>query len=110
MCIVALWAEPPVAVVGSGYYFFFLLWPWGPFPQVGLDKLSSTKEVVATLQEELTVLQPQLVKTMKEVTIGTCDSNGAPLVLFLGLFPHLRRSIPLENTLFAKKLKVSATR
>ena len=35
--------------------------------QVGLDKLSSTKEVVATLQEELTVLQPQLVKTMKEV-------------------------------------------
>ncbi|CAM9798815.1 unnamed protein product, partial [Choristocarpus tenellus] len=34
--------------------------------QVGLDKLSSTKEVVATLQEELTVLQPQLVKTMKE--------------------------------------------
>lgn len=35
--------------------------------QVGLDKLSSTKDVVATLQEELTVLQPQLVKTMKEV-------------------------------------------
>lgn len=37
--------------------------------QVGLDKLSSTKEVVATLQEELTVLQPQLVKTMKEVIL-----------------------------------------
>lgn len=41
--------------------------------KVGLDKLSSTKDVVATLQEELTVLQPQLVKTMKEVRsqIGT---------------------------------------
>lgn len=38
-----------------------------PLSQVGLDKLSSTKDVVATLQEELTVLQPQLVKTMKEV-------------------------------------------
>lgn len=37
------------------------------FLQVGLDKLSSTKDVVATLQEELTVLQPQLVVTMKEV-------------------------------------------
>lgn len=36
---------------------------------MGLDKLSSTKDVVATLQEELTVLQPQLVKTMKEVTL-----------------------------------------
>ncbi|CAN0405179.1 unnamed protein product, partial [Ascophyllum nodosum] len=35
--------------------------------QVGLDKLSSTKEVVAKLQEELTILQPQLVVTMKEV-------------------------------------------
>lgn len=41
--------------------------PPSVFLQVGLDKLSSTKEVVATLQEELTVLQPQLVKTMKEV-------------------------------------------
>ena len=40
--------------------------------QVGLDKLSSTKEVVATLQEELTVLQPQLVKTMKEVRRPAC--------------------------------------
>lgn len=37
---------------------------------MGLDKLSSTKDVVATLQEELTVLQPQLVKTMKEVCLS----------------------------------------
>ncbi|KAG5177491.1 dynein heavy chain and region D6 of dynein motor-domain-containing protein [Tribonema minus] len=35
--------------------------------QVGLDKLASTQGVVATLREELTELQPQLVVTMHEV-------------------------------------------
>lgn len=47
---------------------------------MGLDKLSSTKEVVATLQEELTVLQPQLVKTMKEVTppVSPTTTTGKP--------------------------------
>lgn len=45
-----------------------LRFPFYKNVQVGLDKLSSTKEVVATLQEELTVLQPQLVTTMKEVS------------------------------------------
>jgi hypothetical protein len=34
---------------------------------VGLDKLASTQGIVATLREELTELQPQLVVTMQEV-------------------------------------------
>ena len=35
--------------------------------QSGLDKLSETKGVVGTMQDELKVLQPQLVKTQEEV-------------------------------------------
>ncbi|CAM9395971.1 unnamed protein product [Phaeothamnion confervicola] len=52
--------------------------------QVGLDKLGSTKEVVSSLQEELTVLQPQLVLTMCEVqdmmTRITADRAEAEVV------------------------------
>jgi dynein heavy chain, axonemal len=36
--------------------------------QIGLDKLSETKGMVGTMQEELTILQPQLVKTQQEVS------------------------------------------
>ncbi|CAM9108221.1 unnamed protein product, partial [Ectocarpus fasciculatus] len=35
--------------------------------QIGLDKLSETGKMVAVMQEELTVLQPQIVQTQKEV-------------------------------------------
>jgi dynein heavy chain len=35
--------------------------------QIGLDKLSETKKMVAVMQEELTILQPQIVKTQQEV-------------------------------------------
>ena len=35
--------------------------------QIGLDKLSSTKEVVSSLKEEIEILAPQLVVTQKEV-------------------------------------------
>lgn len=37
--------------------------------QIGLDKLSETKKMVSVMQEELTVLQPQIVQTQKEVAI-----------------------------------------
>ena len=36
--------------------------------QIGLDKLSETKKLVGVMQEELTVLQPILVKTQAEVS------------------------------------------
>jgi dynein heavy chain len=36
--------------------------------QIGLDKLSETKSMVATMQEELVILQPQLVRTQAEVS------------------------------------------
>jgi hypothetical protein len=34
----------------------------------GLDKLSETKSMVASMQEELVILQPQLVRTQAEVS------------------------------------------
>ena len=37
--------------------------------QIGLDKLSETKSMVAIMQEELVVLQPQLVRTQAEGTV-----------------------------------------
>ena len=41
--------------------------------QIGLDKISETKRMVADMQEELVVLQPQLVRTQSEGTYGwTC--------------------------------------
>ena len=38
--------------------------------QIGLDKISETKRLVADMQEELVVLQPQLVRTQSEGTYG----------------------------------------
>ena len=38
--------------------------------QIGLDKISETKRMVADMQEELVVLQPQLVRTQSEGTYG----------------------------------------
>lgn len=36
--------------------------------QIGLDKLSETKQMVSVMQEELVLLQPQLVKTQADVS------------------------------------------
>ena len=41
--------------------------------QIGLDKLTETKSMVAVMQEELVVLQPQLVKTQAEGSYGHCQ-------------------------------------
>jgi dynein heavy chain, axonemal len=52
--------------------------------QVGLDKLSSTKEVVSTLQKEIEALAPVLVKKSKEVSemmvIITKDKADAEVI------------------------------
>ena len=34
--------------------------------QLGLDKITETKRMVAVMQEELVILQPQLVRTQTE--------------------------------------------